>query len=109
MNQELKEELQITDEEAQLLQEALEAYLQYKNIETANPANAFFLQVTMITLRLTITSIKRGAEEKAYWNQIFKKAGSYYGSAFFMDILYIDAYEAQSRFVTSAEAVEKVR
>ncbi len=71
--QELKEELQITDEEAQLLQEALEAYLQYKNIETANPANAFFLQATMITLRLTITSIKRGAEERAYWDQIFKK------------------------------------
>lgn len=63
----LKKDLEITDEEARLLEETLDAYLQYQNIQTANPANAFFLQAGLITLRLTITSIQHGAQQRKHW------------------------------------------
>lgn len=71
----LKEDLKITDEEAELLQEALHEYLVSQNIQAATPGNTLLITAGLILTRLTIVSIQRGAEDRSRWQQLFREKG----------------------------------
>jgi hypothetical protein len=73
MNAEMSESLQITEDEQKMLYDALKAYLEWKNIEAANPGTALAVALGVIAIRLSIETVSSRAEMKAMYNEFLKK------------------------------------
>jgi len=73
INLKTEQGLAITEEEQKMLLSALKSYLQWKNIEAANPGTALAIAVGAVILRLGLATAQFMAENRAMYKQFLSQ------------------------------------
>jgi hypothetical protein len=73
INASTEQALQITEEEQKMLYDALKAYLEWKNIEAANPGTALAIALGVVGIRIAITTVTAMSQNKAMYRDFLKK------------------------------------
>lgn len=73
INQNTEAALRLTKEEIEMLESALQAYLEWKAIEAANPGTALALSLGAVGLRLTITTVTAMRQNRAMYKNFLEE------------------------------------